>query len=258
MSEKNEQSTELGHRRSFDPRLWTVVLIACVVPELVAAQAIDTNRPGFSFSPNVVQTGQWQLETGVSYTRSDSDSRTTSLPTAEFRIGVADQVEVFVSSLSWSETKSSGSDSSGLVDMAVGSKVNISDAEARTQMALLFQLSVPTGDDSFTSDRWDPSLAFVWSHAGDFNIAGTVKITDFDSGYQLDNGLKLPFPLGETRSGFVEWEANLPERGGSMHWLNGGYQWLIDGRMQLDLNAGLGLNDRAGDYRLGIGFSISL
>jgi hypothetical protein len=142
--------------------------------------------------------------------------------------------------------------------MALGSKVNISNAEARTQMALLFQLSVPTGDDSFTSDRWDPSLAFVWSHAGDFDIAGTVKISDFESGYQLDNGLKVPFPLGEAGSGFVEWEANLPEQGGSIHWLNGGYQWLIDDRMQLDLNAGLGLNDRAGDYRLGIGFSISL
>ena len=58
------------------------------------------------------------------------------------------------------------------------------------------------------------------------------------------------------RSWFVEWEANLPERGGSRHWLNGGFHWLQSDKVQFDLNAGVGLNDRTGDYRFGIGFSI--
>ena len=237
--------------------LWVVVGVF-VVPNPVAGQTIDTNRPGFSFSPNVVELGQWQLETGITYTRSNDDTRTTSLPVAEFRLGVADQLEVFVSSLSWSETRSANSETSGLVDMALGAKVNVSNAEAKTQMAFLFQLSVPIGDDSFSSDRWDPGLAFIWAHNGDLAIAGTVKISKFRSGYQLDNGLKVPFSWGDAHSGFVEWEANLPQDGGSTHWLNGGYQWLIDDRMQFDFNAGLGLNDRAGDYRLGVGFSIRL
>jgi hypothetical protein len=234
-----------------------IALTLLAVPGLVGAKAIDTNRPGFSFSPNVVERGQWQLETGISYTRSDSDTSTISLPTAEIRLGLASQVEVFLASLGWSETSTSGGDTSGLVDMVLGSKVRISGAGDRTQMALLLQLSVPTGDDSFTSDRWDPSFAFIWSHSGDFAIAGTVKISEFRSGYQLDNGLKVPFSLGEAGNAFVEWEANLPEGGGSTHWLNGGYQRVIEDRMQFDFNAGLGLNDRAGDYRLGMGFSIS-
>ncbi len=237
--------------------LWLVVVVFAL-PDLVVGQAIDTNRPGFSFSPNVVGLGQWQLETGITYTRANDNTRTTSLPVAEIRIGVADQLEVFVSSLSWSETKTSGGETSGLVDMVLGSKVNVSNAEARTRMALLFQLSAPIGDDSFSSDRWDPSIAFIWAHNGDLAIAGTVKVSEFRSGYQLDNGLKVPFSWGDAHSGFVEWEANLPEDGGSTHWLNGGYQWLIDDRMQFDFNAGLGLNDRAGDYRLGVGFSIRL
>jgi hypothetical protein len=234
-----------------------IALTLLAVPGLVGAQAIDTNRPGFSFSPNVVERGQWQLETGISYTRSDSDTSTISLPTAEIRLGLASQVEVFLASLGWSETSTPGGDTSGLVDMVLGSKVRISGAGDRTQMALLLQLSVPIGNDSFTSDRWDPSFAFIWSHSGDFAIAGTVKISKFRSGYQLDNGLKVPFSLGEAGSAFVEWEASLPEGGGSTHWLNGGYQRVIEDRMQFDFNAGLGLNDRAGDYRLGIGFSIS-
>ncbi len=227
-----------------------------VLPDEVVGQTIDTNRPDFTFSPNVIEPGQWQLETGISYTRSNDDTRTTSLPVAEIRTGVGSQVEVFVSSLSWSETSSAGSDTRGLVDMALGSKIKISEAAARTQMALLFQMSVPTGDSDFSSDRWDPSLAFIWAYGGDFSIAGTVKVSDFKGGYQLDNGLKVPFSWGDTHSGFIEWEVNMPQGGGNTHWLNGGYLWLVEDHIQLDFNAGLGLNDRAADYRLGVGFSI--
>jgi len=235
-----------------------VVVVALLVPNLVVGQTIDTNRPGFSFSPNVVGPGQWQLETGIAYIQIDKDASSTFLPLAEIRIGVADELEVFVSSLSWLKTKSSGSETSGLIDMVLGGKANISDDDAKTQMALLFQLSVPTGNDEYSSDRWDPSIAFIWAHNGDLAIAGTVKISEFQSGYQLDNGLKMPFSWNDSHSSFVEWEANLPEGGGSTHWLNGAHQWLINDRTQIDFSVGLGLNDRAGDYRLGAGFSIYL
>lgn len=235
-----------------------IVVAVSVVPDLAAGQTIDTNRPGFTFSPNIVEPGQWQLETGLTYTRPNGDSWTTSLPSAEIRTGVGSEVEVFVSSLGWSESSSAGSKTSGLVDMALGTKIKMSEADARTQMALLFQLSVPIGDSNFSSDRWDPSVAFVWAHSGDISIAGTVKVSEFSSGYQVDNGLKLPFSWSDAHSGFVEWEVNLPEGGGNTHWLNGGYQWLIEDHIQLDFNVGLGLNDRAGDYRLGAGFSIRL
>jgi hypothetical protein len=237
--------------------LWIIVCVF-VLPDEVVGQAIDTNRPGFSFSPNVVAPGQWQLETGIFHTRSNDGTRTTSLPRAEIRRGVDSQVEVFISSLSWLETSSADSNTSGLVDMALGTKIKISDAAAMTQMALLFQISVPTGDSDFSSDRWDPSVAFIWAHGGDLSIAGTVKVSEFHSGYQLDNGLKVPFSWSDTHSGFIEWEANMPEGGGDTHWLNGGYQWLIEDHIQLDINAGLGLNDRAADYRVGVGFSIRL
>ena len=237
--------------------LWVVICVL-ILPGRVFGQAIDTNRPGFSFSPNVVGTGQWQLETGISYTRDNDDAHTTSLPLAELRTGVSDRVEVFLSSLSWSKATSATDNTSGLVDMALGTKIKISDKEASTQTALLFQLSVPTGDSNFSSDRWDPSAAFIWSHSGALAVAGTVKVSEFSSGFQLDNGLKLPFTWGDAHTAFVEWEANLPEDGGNMHWLNGGYQLLLKEHMQFDFNAGLGLNDRTADYRLGVGFSIRL
>jgi hypothetical protein len=227
-----------------------------VLASAAHADSIDTNRPGFSFTPGTVGKGRWQVETGLGYDRNSSTSESWSLPNAEFRYGTGENVEVFVSGLSWSENDSGGSTTSGFNDIAIGAKIGLADTSAATRLAVLFQLSLPTGKDAFSSDEVNPAVAFIWTHSGRFNLAGTAKLSDTPGGVQFDNGLKLPFAIDERRSWFVEWEANLPESGGSSHWLNGGFQWLQTDDIQFDLNAGVGLNDRAGDYRFGIGFSI--
>jgi hypothetical protein len=246
--------------RSQSRRLsWSLAgaIVALALPGMAVGQVVDTNRPGFSFTPGVVADGRWQLETGIAYERPDSGSHSISLPQAEARFGLSDGVEIFLSSISWSDAEFGDGSARGLLDMAVGTKVALTEAYAKTRMAVLFQLSVPVGDGDFSSDRYDPSAAFIWTHDGRVPLAGTVKVSRFRNGFQLDNGLKLPFSLGGAHSAFVEWEANLPEgRSNDTHWLNGGYHWLLDDRTQLDANAGIGLNDRAGDYRLGAGFSI--
>ena len=232
--------------------LIAVIAMTMTVAAPVGAEAIDTNRPGFSFTTGIVSPGTWQLETGLGLTRENDDSRTLSLPQAELRYGVGNDVEVFVSSLGWLDNDEG---SSGLIDPNIGAKVNFGDPGSPLDMALLFEISVPIGDSDLSNDRWNPELGFVWAYAGKLPLAGTAKLSKFGDDYQFDNGLKLPFSIRDGQSAFVEWEANLPESGGSTHWLNGAYQVLLEQHMQLDASVGLGLNDRTGDYRFGVGFS---
>jgi hypothetical protein len=217
-------------------------------------QTVDTNRPGFSFTPGTVPAGYWQLETGIAHDRTDSDNSSTTAPIAELRFGVSDRTEVFVSGLSWTTVDAPGGDVDGLADVTFGMKFALSSGGAWAT-ALLLQVTAPLGDDELTSDSWDPSAAFVWTHSGALPLAGTFKVSDFDGQLQVDNSLKLPLALGGPHSTFFEWEANLPEGGDDAHWLNGGYQFLASERVQFDINFGVGLNDAAGDYRFGIGFS---
>lgn len=210
----------------------------------VAAQTIDTNRPGFSFAPTVVPPQKLQFETGMGY---DKSSDSISIPQAELRYGAAQGVELFVTSLNW--------DDGDRADLAVGTKLVITGLPDTTQMAVLLQISAPTGDSDSSTDRWDPSAALIWAHSGTLSLAGTARITDFGNGVQFDNGLKLILPSPNGRTAFVEWELNWPEGGDAAHWLNGGYQWLLSEHFQLDVNAGIGLNDEAGDYRFGLGLS---
>jgi hypothetical protein len=53
----------------------------------------------------------------------------------------------------------------------------------------------------------------------------------------------------------VEWEANVPESGSTTHFLNSGFQWLLDDATQLDAGLDLGLDNVGDDYRFGVGFS---
>jgi hypothetical protein len=235
-----------------------IALLVSMLPGTGHAQAIDTNRPGFSFTPGVVEQGAWQLETGMTYGRFGSGSRAIALPNAEFRYGVGGGTEVFVSGISWIDSEAGNADASGFGDISLGTKIALGEPDSTTRMALLFLVSAPTGKQELSSDRWDPSLGLVWSRSGSLPLAGTVKVSDLGNGFQLDNGLKLPFAIDDRRSAFVEWEANLPENGSSRHWLNSGFQWLLSDDVQIDVSADLGLNDVGDDYRFGIGFSMRL
>lgn len=234
---------------------WAGAAIAAALINAAHAEPIDTNRPGFSFSPGVVGKGVWQLETSLGYSRGDGETRTLSLPNAELRYGVGGDVELFVSGMSWFDAEAGGSSTSGLGDIAIGTKIAISDMSSQTRMALLFLVSVPTGKDGISSNSWDPALGFVWSSGGNIPLAGTAKIIERDGKLQFDNGLKLPFTINDRQSVFIEWEANFPESGSSSHWLNSGFQWLLSDSIQVDFGVDLSLSEFGDDHRFAAGFS---
>jgi len=232
-----------------------IYLALIALPSVTFAQAIDTNRPGFTSSSTVVARGQWQIETGLDYTRGTDSSRTWSLPVAEFRVGVANRLEFFLNGISWTWQDTGQADHNGHKDMGAGLKFSLTGGDSLFSTALLGQLSVPVGDKNFTSDRWDPTVAFIWASNSDVAVSGMVKISNFKSGYQLDNGLKWAMLIGDSVTTFIEWEANVPESGDNTHWMNLGCQLLKNSNTQLDINAGIGLTSMSDDYRLGVGFS---
>jgi hypothetical protein len=236
-------------------RLAYAGFLACAVLRTAAADVIDTNRPGFSFTPTVVGKQTWQIETALTYLRSDGGFRQLSLPNAELRYGIGNDVEVFVSGINWNDAEFGSADASGLGDISFGTKIGLDISGEKLESAVLFLVSAPVGDDEFTSDRWDPSLGFVWTYSGRIPLAGTARITDRDDGLGFDNGLKLPVQIDERQTVFVEWEANFPARGSNSHWLNSGYQRLLSDDIQIDVAIDFSLSEFGDDYRFGVGFS---
>jgi hypothetical protein len=199
--------------------------------------------------------GVWQVESGIDYTRdggSDRNSRNYSLPAAEIRVGVLDGAELYLNSLNWTRQENDRGTNRGFQDFKVGTKFRTTTGDFAS--AVLAEVLIPAGDDAFTADRWDPAVAYAWLH-NPSSIAGMARVRRIKNGVQFDNAFKWSFAAGSAGSAFLEWEANLPEGGDDAHWLNLGYTLSGVAGMQLDANAGVALNDAAGDYRLGVGFS---
>lgn len=217
-----------------------------------SGEPINTDRPSFSTSPLVLSPGVWQIETGYTYTDVDSDTSVQSLPQALLRFGLNDEVELRLTLPSLASYDSPGDDDSGLTDAALGVKFRLTDDNASTPVAFLAGISLPTGDDGFTTDSWDPMIGVAWSHSRFF---GTATITRYDGDYTFENGVGASFALRNASSLFAEWQATFPDNGGSLQRLNAGWLWSPRNNLQWDVNTSIGLNDRAPDFALGGGFS---
>ena len=171
------------------------------------------------------------------------------------RYGVGGDVEVFLAGIRWIDADFGSTSASGLGDIGIGTKIALPDYGDRFKSALLFVVSAPTGSANLTTDRWDPSLGYVWSYSGRIPLAGTARIFDLGEGTTFANGLKLPVQLDEQRSVFVEWEANIRENGSNSHWVNTGFQMLLSDDIQVDVAVDFSLTEFGDDFRIAFGFS---
>ena len=218
-----------------------------------ASAPISTDRPSFSASPFTLKPGVWQIESGYQYTRDDdSDTTLQTFPQALLRFGLSDEIELQFGWPGISRRDDGSSSDSGMTDAAVIMKIQLTEDTAATPVSFLAGVSLPIGDSEFSSDKYDPVIGAAWAHSRFFGMALIIRS---DGDYDFQNGIGASFALKNNMSAFAEWQASIPENGGSVHQLNGGLLWARQSNVQWDLNLSLGLNDRAPDFSIGGGFS---
>lgn len=217
-------------------------------------ETIVAERPGFSSSPTVLAPSVLQLETGYEYVRVDSRLDSHTLPLALIRVGVVDRLELQFAWAGYSWLETQGPDASGILDASVGIKYELNGPDTTVPVALFAGLTVPMGDDAFSSDNVDPRLGLFWSHSGSADWFGTATLTESDGEVLLGNALGLSLPVNANTSGYVEY-FGIYGNGGPEHFLNGGLAYTPRSNLQLDLNGGAGLNSRAADFFVGAGLA---
>jgi hypothetical protein len=226
----------------------------------VEAQETDViiaERPGFSSSPFTLAPTVMQIETGYRYLRDgngvDVDDHT--LPLMLIRYGLADTVELQFgwAGYSWTEVGSQRID--GVNDASIGVKWQITDADAVVPVALFAAVSLPVGDDDFTSDEVDPSVGAFWSYSANLDWFGTVIVSESDDDSSISNAVGISLPIADETGAYVEYFGNYGASGGPEHYLNGGVTYIPRNDMQFDVHAGVGLNDRSADYFIGLGLA---
>jgi hypothetical protein len=239
-----------------------VCLSAAAIAMIRSASAQDTGtisaeRPGFSSSPIALDASVLQVEAGYQYTRNRGgvDFDDSTLPLALLRIGLLDRLEL---QLGWSGFSRLDVDSShvdGITDVTVGVKWQLNPSDALVPVALFGGVSLPVGDDAFSSDEVDPIVGAFWSYTAGLDWFGTVLLREFDNTLTISPAVGTSFPVAVATSAYVEYFGNYVEGNGPAHYLNGGFAYLPRNDMQLDLNVGVGLNGRAADFFFGFGLA---
>lgn len=234
-------------------------------------EPLVTDRPDFTESSSTVGRGVLQLEMGYTY-GSDNDGTdqtiTHSYPEPLFRYGVfAEWLELRVG---WNYANEfvGGVEGSGAEDLYLGFKIGLTPQEGiLPEMALIPQMTVPTGAGLFSADEALPGLN--WTYGWEINdLISAGGSTQFnrtmdemtDGAYtQWAQSWVLGCTLTDRVGAYAEWFAFFPHSADTAkpkHSFNGGFTFLINNDMQWDLFAGVGLNEAADDYFVGTGLSI--
>lgn len=233
-------------------------------------EPLVSDRPDFTEAPTTVGRGVTQLEMGYTYTHDGSGSdRTTShsFPEALCRIGLfADWFELRIAYTQGSELSSlSGTPMTTTQShvLYLGAKLGLTLQQGMLpRMAIIPQMTVPLASDaSFAQVTPGVNWLYDWGLTDRLATGGSTQLNkalDDDGSvyFELAQSWTITYQITEQLGCYTEWYAFFPS-GATFarpeHYLNGGFLFLVTNDLQLDIRAGVGLNESAADYFAGTG-----
>ncbi len=232
---------------------------------------LDPDRPHLPESSTAVGKGRIVLESGYTFTKKGS-AFTQSYPEALLRVGLFTDWSEFrlgQSFLSSERTKAGvRRRDQGAQDLYLGIKLAlVAQQGLLPEIALIPQMTVPTGSRSVGAGKVLPGLNVdgAWEVNNRVSIElliGTNEVQDdaHRSHVELASGLTGVFGLTPNVETFVEWDAFSPVTSaadaGPRHYTVGGFVYFITKDVEVDIRAGVGLNQRANDFLAGPGFAV--
>ena len=237
------------------------------------------DRPDFTEAAATVGRGVFQLEFGYTYEYDrpgggGGKTWTHSIGEALLRVGVLSEAVELRLGLSpvamRAGTDGRRSTETGTEDLYLGIKLALAEQEGlRPALAILPQMTVPTGSAAFTSDRTLPGVNFIygWDVTEDVALAGSTQVNravaesrGAEEEYaEWAQSAVAGFSVGARAGFYAEWFAFFhaePDGTRAEHYANGGFTWSFSDDVQWDIRAGAGLNDSATGFFAGTGFVV--
>ncbi|HEY2346122.1 MAG TPA: transporter [Xanthomonadaceae bacterium] len=242
----------------------TATALACAPPARADDAAPSFDRPGFGFASSVLPTGTFDWEQGLPDMQHDSeDGVRTTFYTAdtEFRFGIGNNLELQLHASPWNRLDVDAfglhGSATGAGDTALGLKWAPSLSAKDWTLALLGQASFDTGSRDFTAGTTVATLALEAAHdlGGSRSLAFNATVNHGDGQTTWSTAANFGFPIQGSLTGYVQ-VGHFGGDGASATLAGGGLVWLLANRVQLDLGANFGLNDRSPDWQAGFGVSV--
>jgi hypothetical protein len=238
-------------------------------------QPICADRPGKATSACTVPAGHWQVETGLAdwtFDRSGGE-RDTSLvlgeSTIKYGLTADSDIELDVTPWQRSTSRSPGfrESASGIGDLNVIYKHELTSSDAALQVTLYPYVKIPTAKRTLGNGKWEggllvpigysigkspfsigltPELDWVADADGRGHHAAMVQVASL--GWQVSPKLNLSAEIW----GQWDWDPGGTTRQASA---DGSIAYLVTSDVQLDAGANFGLNRQTPDFELYAGVS---
>ena len=224
------------------------------------AATIATDRPAVTESSVVVPEGGLQAESG--FVAADIQGGSVlDLPEAYLRYGLLKHTELRLALPDYYRAVSGAAPgASGFGDAAVGVKQQVGPISG-VDLSVIVLLSLPTGAQALTSHDYDPGLQLPWSRSlsTDWTLAGQLAgywpTVAGGRNFTKEVTLLLDRQLSAPWDAFIEYAADVPQRGGSRQLLHLGTAHKVAARHQIDFHAAVGLSAAAPRAFVGVGYA---
>jgi outer membrane putative beta-barrel porin/alpha-amylase len=239
-------------------------------------EPLETDRPDFVEASSLVPRGRVQLESGYTFTRDrvgDIEATAHAVPQFVWRIGLTERFEmrmVWDNGYNFEREVDRGAGTvtkrSGGGDMDLGLKTALLKPNGWIPEACVIStLSVPTGADEYRSSKTQPkfNLLYGWDLTDDLSFAGATGLQylfeDDDNFIQISQAFTTGYSITEKLGMYVEWFSfyyDGANDGKPQHYADSGFTYKFTPNFQVDIRAGIGLNDAANDLFTGVGYAL--
>ena len=234
-------------------------------------EPLATDRPDFTEASSTVGRGVLQLEMGYTVESDDSAGQTTrthAYPEMLWRWGLLAEWLELRAGWNYASAEVAGESEAGAEDLYLGCKLWLTpQVRWLPEMAVVPQMSVPTGHERWTAGEVLPGLNWLygwdlndrWSLAGSSQFNRAVDGQSAATYTEWAQSWTVGFAWTDRLKSYGEWFAFFPsgaETQPTEHYANGGLTLLLSDDVQWDLRAGVGLSEAATDSFIGTGLSI--
>ncbi len=224
------------------------------------SEPIEADRPDQTETPALVPKGMFQIESGFSYQKNDTQSSSSALPSVLLKYGISDRFELRLIT-EFVIDKNNSLNTSGFNPVLMGCKIKICDESGMLpKTSFLGHLSLPNlASSKYKTDFYAPEFRFTMQHtlfekwSLGYNLGSEWDGFSAEPTfvYTLTTGYSITDKLGS----YLELFGFAPQNDTAYHNLDAGCTYLISQNFMLDLSTGAGLTSNAPDYYFAFGFS---
>lgn len=224
---------------------------------------IEIDRPDQTECPSIVPKGMFQMENGLNFEKTDSNSNFYLLPTTLWKVGINENLELRLIT-EFVIDNSNNERFVGLKPIFIGLKVKICEEKGIVpKTSLITHLLLPNvASEKFKLDYIAPKFRFTMQHTVSDKISlsynlgaewnGETPETTFI--YTLTTGFKLTKKVGA----YTEIYGFAPQNNKPDHRCDGGFTYLINNNVIADISGGFGISANAPKHYISLGFSFRI